>query len=96
MLESLSEGLFAKVLACGDHLVMLAPQLISNEASNLAECYMSIRSCFDSGKQYNQIQKGSFEHRCYAAGLRIQNSCQWRVDFRKKKTTGEESGKVTT
>ena len=81
MLESLPEGLFAKVLACGDRLVMLAPQLISNETSNLAECYMSIRSCFDGGKQYNRIQKGSFEHRCYAAGLRIQNGCQWPVDF---------------
>ena len=64
----LPEGLFVKVLACGDRLVLLAPQLISNETSNLTECYMSIQSCFDGGKQYNQIQKGSFEHRCYVAG----------------------------
>ena len=94
-LDSLPEGLFAKVLACGDRLVMLAPQLIQNETSNLAECYMSIRSCFDGGKQYNRIQKGSFEHRCYGAGLRVQNGPQWPVGFWEK-TTGKESGKVIT
>ena len=92
-LQSLPEGLFAKVVACGDRLVMLAPQLISNETSNLAECYMSIRTCFDGGKQYNRIQKGSFEHRCYAAGLRVQNGRTWPLDFWKK-TTGKEPGKV--
>ena len=80
-LNSLSEGLFANVQACGDHLVMLAPQLISNETSNLAECYMSIRSCFNGGRQYNWIQKGSFKHRYYAAGLRVQNGRQWPLDF---------------
>ena len=36
-LDSLPKGLFAKLLACGDRLVILAPQLISNETSNLAE-----------------------------------------------------------
>ena len=72
----LPEKLFAKVLACGDRLVMLAPQLISNETNNLTECYMSIQSCFDGGKQYNRIQKGSFEHRYYAAGLKVQSNGQ--------------------
>ena len=38
----LPQGLFSKVMACGDRLVMLTPQLISNETSNLAECYMSV------------------------------------------------------
>ena len=60
-LQILPEGLFAKVVACVDHLVMLA--------------------CFDGGKQYNRIQKGSFEHRCYAAGLRVQNGRTWPLDF---------------
>ena len=50
-----------KVKACGDRLVMLSAQLITNETSNLAECYMSIRSIFDGGKQYNRVQSGSFE-----------------------------------
>ena len=42
-LSTLPEGLFARVMACGDRLVMLAPRLITNQASNLAEYYMSIR-----------------------------------------------------
>ena len=58
---SIPDALFAKVMECGDRLVMLAPKLISNQTSNLAECYMSIRCCFDGGKQYNRVQCGSFE-----------------------------------
>ena len=42
-LSTLPEGLFARVMACGDRLVMLAPRLITNQTSNLAEYYMSIR-----------------------------------------------------
>ena len=42
----------------------------------------SFQFSFNGGKQYyNWIQKGWFEHRCYAAGLRVQNGCQ---DFWKK------------
>ena len=59
-LSRLPDGLFRKVMACGDRLVMLAPQLISN----LAECYMGLRAICDGGKQYNHIQSGSFEHHC--------------------------------
>ena len=75
----MKEGLYAKVLECGDRLVMMAEQLIDNETSNLAECYMSIRTCFDGGKQYNRIQSGAFEHRCYAAGLRVQHGPEWQL-----------------
>ena len=92
-LDSLPEGLFVKVQACGDRLVMLAGQLIDNETSNLAECYMSIRACFDGGKQYNRIQSGAFEHRCYSAGLRMQNGPRWLGDTLQL-VTGEQTGKV--
>ena len=40
-----------KVKACGDCLVMLSAQVVGNETSSLLECYMSIRSVFDGGKQ---------------------------------------------
>lgn len=60
-LHSLSNGLLEKVKACGDRLVMLSAQLITNDTSNLAEYYMSICSIFDGGKQYNRVQSGSFE-----------------------------------
>ena len=92
-LSSLPEGLFAKVMACGDRLVMLAPRLITNQTSNLAEYYMSIQCCFDGGKQYNRIQRGSFQARCYAAGLRVQNGTKWVTDFWEK-STGEKPGEV--
>ena len=72
----LPPGLFSKVIACGDRLVMLAPQSISNETSNLAECYMSVRCYFDGSKQYNRVQGGAFQHRCNAAGLQIQHGPQ--------------------
>ena len=93
-LDALPEGLYSRVLACGDRLVMLAEHLIDNETSNLAECYMSIGTCFDGGKQINRIQSGSFEHRCYAAGLRVQNDSQW-LGQTLSKITGEKPGKVS-
>ena len=92
-LSSLPEGLFAKVMACGDRLVMLAPKLITNQISDLAEYYMSIRCYFDGGKQYNRIQRGSFEARCYAAGLRVQSGTKWVAELWEK-STGEKPGEV--
>ncbi len=56
-LHSLPDGLLEKVKA-GD---ALSAQLITNETSNLAKCYMSIRRIFDGGKEYNKMQSGSFE-----------------------------------
>ena len=92
-LDSLPSGLYAKVMACGDRLVVLAPQLIQNQTSNLAECYMAVRCCFDGGKYFNRIQRGSFEHSCYGAALRVQNGPQWPIGLWKK-ATGREAGKV--
>ena len=92
-LSCLPDGLLRKVMACGDQLVTLAPQLISNLTSNLAECYMALRTICDGGKQYNRIQGGSFEHRCYTAGLHVQNGPQWRVKFWEE-TTGEPACQV--
>ena len=80
-LSSLPDDLFCKVMACGDRLVMLAPRLISNLTSNLAECYMDLRTICDGGKQYNRIQSGSFQHGCYTVGLQAQHGPQWKVKF---------------
>ena len=93
--ESLPPGLYNKILACGDRLVSLASKLILNQTSNLAECYMSIRCCFDGGKQYNRIQSGSFERRCYAAGLRVQNGPQWSAQVWKDSVSLEPSKVLT-
>ena len=82
-------------MACGDRLVVLAPQLIKNLTSNLAECYMGLRTICDGGKQYNRIQSGSFEHRCQAAGLQIQHGPQWAVKFWEE-VTKEKASQVNT
>ena len=71
--SNLAPGLLNAVAKCADRIVSLAPQLISNQTSNLAEKYMSIRCVMDGGKQFNRIQSGSFEHHCTAAGLAKQH-----------------------
>ena len=60
-LDTLTDGLYNHLMSCCDRIWMLAPQLITNQTSNLAECYMSVRCHFDGGKYYNQIQSGKFE-----------------------------------
>ncbi len=44
-------------------LVAKANQLIGNYTTNLAECWMHIRTKFDGGKVINRSQSGSWEHR---------------------------------
>lgn len=92
-LDTLPDGLYNRLMSCCDRIWMLAPQLITNQTSNLAECYMSVRCHFDGGKYYNRIQSGSFQHRSYGAGLRFQNGPTWSLNFWKN-TTGESAGKV--
>ena len=74
-------GLLNAVAKCADRIVSLAPQLITNQTSNLAESYMSIRCVMDGGKQFNRIQSGSFERRCAAAGLATQHGPSWMTSF---------------
>ena len=61
----------------GDRLINKASQLIGDQTTNLSECYMSIRSKMDGGKQINRIQSGAFQHRCMAAGLRLTLGPGW-------------------
>ena len=75
--DALPTGLLTKVLAASDRIVSLASQLNNNVTSNLAETYIDIRTYFDGGKLFNRVQSGSFEARCYAAGLRFQNGIEW-------------------
>ena len=50
-------------------LVGKASQLLGNNTTNLAECWMHIRSKFDGGKVINHSQSGSWEHRCMGRGV---------------------------
>ena len=76
-LHDIPPNLIFEVERAGDRLVSKAAQLISNNTTNLTECYMSIRAKMDGGKQINRIQSGSFEHRCMAAGLSLTLGPGW-------------------
>ena len=58
-------------------LVAKATQLIGNETTNLAECWMHIRAKFDGGKVINRSQSGSWEHHCMGAGLQQNLGREW-------------------
>ena len=58
-IPSVSTGLLDRIAVCG-YLLMLKSQLIDNETSMLAECYMSIK-----------CQSGSYETQCLAARMRM-------------------------
>ena len=58
-------------------LVGKANQLLGNYTTNLAECWMHIRSKFDGGKVINRSQSGSWEHRCMGAGLQQNLGKTW-------------------
>ena len=58
-------------------LVSKADRLIKNFNTNIAENWMQIRCKFDGGKCINRSQSGSFEHRCFGAGLRKNLGKSW-------------------
>ena len=79
-LNDLPPNLLFEVERAGDRLVNKAAQLISNQTTNLTECFMSVRAKMDGGKQINRVQSGSFEHRCMAAGLSLTLGPTWAVN----------------
>ena len=89
--KNIPDDLFFRIQRAGDRLVSMAPQLISNSTSNVADSFMNIRCKFDGGKFYNRIQRGSFQHRTYGAGLRFQLEPDWSSKAWSK-TTGTEPG----
>ena len=58
-------------------LVAKAPQLMGNFTTNLAEAWMHVRSKFDGGKVINRSQAGSWEFRCFGAGLQHNYGLRW-------------------
>ena len=58
-------------------LVAKVYQLIDNQTTNLAECWMHICSKYDGGKVINRSQSGSWEHRCMGAGLQQNMGKDW-------------------
>ena len=60
-----------------NRLVGKANKLLGNHTTNLAECWMHMRTKFDGGKVINRSQSGSWEHRCMGAGLCQNMGVEW-------------------
>ena len=67
-------------------LVSKAGRLIHNTTTNFAENCMQIRCKFDGGKVINRSQSGSFQFRCYGAGLQKNLGKTWGVSMWEKMT----------
>ncbi len=69
--------LFHDVQVALSRLVGKAHQLLGNSTTNLAECWMHIRTKYDGGKVINRSQSGSWEGRCMGAGLQQNLGKDW-------------------
>ncbi|CAC5370712.1 unnamed protein product [Mytilus coruscus] len=54
-----------------------ARSLIGNFTTNLAECWMHMRTKFDGGKMLNHCNRGAWHTRCYATALRFNKGPLW-------------------
>ena len=63
------EKLLYEIQAVLSRLVGKAHQLLGDSTTNLAKCWMHIRTKFDGGKVINRSQSGSWQHKCMGAGL---------------------------
>lgn len=75
--QELNPQLMHDIQVLVSRLVSKAGQLIHNLTTNLAENWMHIQCKFDGGKVVNRIQSGSWESRCYGAGLEKNLGKSW-------------------
>lgn len=87
--------LFHDVQVALSRLVGKADQLLGNCTTNLAECWMHIRTKFDGGKVINRSQSGSWEGRCMGAGLQQNLGKDWGPKVWRQ-MSGESPNKIFT
>ena len=75
--QNLNPQLMHEIQVAVSRLVCKAGQMIHNFTTNLAENWMHIWCKFDGGKVVNLSQSGSWEHRCYGAGLEQNLGKEW-------------------
>lgn len=80
----ISEKILEKINDVLKMLIQKAPQLTTNDTSNLAENYMSLVAKFSGGKQINRGNKGSYTHRSFGAALDFQLGSEWSYKTWKK------------
>ena len=84
-------NLFKDVSAILDRVANKSPRLIENTTTNLAECWMHMRTKLDGGKVYNLCNRGSWHTRCYGATLRMNLGAKWSP-IAWRKATGTSAG----
>lgn len=75
-----------KIVTAANIIAEKADRLVTDDTSNLAEAVMALVAKQSRGKQINRCQKGSYEHRCYGAGLSFQLGPQWHCTTSKAVT----------
>ncbi|KAH8022336.1 hypothetical protein HPB51_023389 [Rhipicephalus microplus] len=84
--DSMPKVLQMKIVTAANIIAEKADRLVTDDTSNLAEAVMTLVAKLSGGKQINRCQKGSYEHRCYGAGLSFQLGPQWHCTTSKTVT----------
>lgn len=75
--EKIPQVVKIQIMTAANSIADKSRSLITNDTSNLAECFMSLVAKASGGKQINRSQRGSYQHRCQAAGLSLQLDSNW-------------------
>ncbi|KAH8036449.1 hypothetical protein HPB51_000571 [Rhipicephalus microplus] len=84
--DAMPKVLQMKIVTAANIIAEKADRLVTDDTSNLAEAVMALVAKLSGGKQINRCQKGSYEHRCYGAGLSFQLGPQWHCTTSKAVT----------
>ncbi|XP_069134324.1 uncharacterized protein [Argopecten irradians] len=76
-MDPLRSDILKDVALILDRVACKSARLIGNNTTNLAECWMHIRTKFDGGKNTNLCNRGSWHTRCYAGALRYNLGPTW-------------------
>ncbi|XP_063219205.1 uncharacterized protein LOC134529242 isoform X2 [Bacillus rossius redtenbacheri] len=86
-LDTAPGNLAARIISIIGNLAAKSDSLVENLTSNAAETYMHLAARFNDGKQSFFGRRGSFNTRCYGAGLSFQHGPAWLHTVWKKKVT---------
>ncbi|KAH8031559.1 hypothetical protein HPB51_019162 [Rhipicephalus microplus] len=84
-----------KIVTAANIIAEKADRLVTDDTSNLAEAVIVLVAKLSGGKQTNRCQKGSYEHRCYGAGLSFQLGPQWHCTTSKALTCKSPAAVLT-
>ncbi|CAC5400519.1 unnamed protein product [Mytilus coruscus] len=84
--SDLQSGMRQDLTLLLNNVARKASSLIGNFTTNLAECWMHMRTKFDVGKMLNHCNRGSWLTRCYATALRFNNGPTWSPNVWKQAT----------